>query len=102
MLAEKFRDAIYHVFLGVARDFRINRQGQRFAGRASCFREIARLITEIFEARLLVERERIIDRRIDLVFRKVLAQFVALLSSNHILMVDVMVLESALRIPLHR
>src|SRR5205085_2955864 len=47
LLAEKFRDAIYHVLLGVARDFRIDRQRERFTRGALRFREVARFISEI-------------------------------------------------------
>src|SRR5438094_7251700 len=92
LLAEKFRDAIYHVLLGLARDFRIDRQCERFTRRALRFREVSRFVTEIFETRLFVQRERIVNRRFHFALRKMFAQLVTLRRANHVLVINVMVL----------
>src|SRR5207248_4306204 len=99
---KKLRDAFYHVLLRFARDFRIDRQRQSFARGALSFWKIARFVAEIFKTRLLVQRQRIVNRRFNFALGEMLAQFIALRRSNHILMINVMIDEPALRIGFDR
>src|SRR2546426_12547865 len=78
-----------HAALLRGRELAVDRQRQSRRRRRFSCRKVAFLVAEICEARLQVERQRIVNLRSDTVRRKALLQTVTISSSNDELIEDV-------------
>ena len=86
----EFGDRLHHPALLCFRQLRKHRQRKHFAGGAFGFGEISFAVSQISETGLQVERNRIIDFRADLQIGQELAQLVAALGANHVLVKHMM------------
>ena len=88
--AEEGRDLPHHVLALLGRELGIDRQRQHLVRRRAATRgKSSRLVLEIGEAALSMQRHRIVDLRADAFGREMGAQLVALRRANHVLIEDV-------------
>src|ERR1700745_1526692 len=82
--AVEVRDCPNHIPLRFSRNFRINRQRQCLACGALRLGEIALPVAEIGKTVLLMEREWIVNRRLNFAFAEMLTQCIAHWRANNV------------------
>lgn len=85
----KGADSFDHRLLFIVAEFREDRQRQNFSRGALRFREVSGPITEERQRILLVEAERVVDLRANVMGGKISAQIVAAWSADNVLVEDV-------------
>src|SRR5579863_5030306 len=96
-LAVKVRDALHHPSLLIFGELRKNGQGQHFFGCTFSLGEISLAVSQIYEARLQMQRDGIINLRPDLARGEELAQFVTPVGPHHVLVKYMVSMRGGLR-----
>src|SRR5258708_35015762 len=86
VLAVEICNALYYPALFLFGEFGEHGQGQHFFGRALSLWEITFAVSEIHETGLQVQRDGVVDLGANLSRGKKLAQFLAAVGADHILM----------------
>src|SRR5690348_18035372 len=88
-------DGLKHPILLRPREVLIHRETDHLAGVAIGDRETARRVAQMFEAFLLIERDRIVYLGLDAMVETVFVELVASLGEHHVEMVDMLHIVSA-------
>src|SRR6266851_5381011 len=97
VLAVEICNALHYPALFLFGEFGEHGQGQDFFGCALSFRKITFAVSEIHEARLQVQGNGIVDLGANLSRSKELAQLLAAIGADHILMENMVGLRGSLR-----
>src|SRR6185312_585711 len=95
----EFPDGIEHPILLRAREMLIHGKADHVPGVAVGHRKAPRGIAQVFQAFLLVERDRIVDFCLDTMVETVFVKLVTPLRENHVEMIDVLHVSPARRHP---